>query len=428
MNVHEQTGGTVPDSPEPHVQESNDPVSKRRLFLLGGGIFLGILGLVLLLRPNPDPDRLWQDAQQSLKAGRIEDAELAAKRLAQLRPPTDSDQMLFAQVAIARERTDDALAILAKLPEASPLRPQTELLAGQLELRRDRMRIAEDFFLKAIELDPTLTQAYRELIYIYGFRSQSDEIDKTFRRLSQLGPLSANEAFIWSFIRGVQWTPEEIVETLSRAVEADPEDLRSRIALADALLELTRFEDAATVLAPLDRSDPDARAALGRLALERGDVPALQKLLADAPENHAGIALLRGKLQLQLRDPKSAVKSYRSALDLRPNDREALSGLAQALNQSGRQEEASEVVEQLNQVNELNNLLSQLPSFDGNPNAERYLELGRICESIGFLPQARAWYQNAIRTDPFHKEAQQAIARTGEGQSEARDEDRETEN
>jgi tetratricopeptide (TPR) repeat protein len=380
------------------------------------------MGLILLLRPTPDPDQLWQDAQQSLKAGRIDEAERAARRLARLRPPTDADQMLYAQVAIAREHTDDALAILADFPASSSLRPQALLLAGQLELRRDRMRIAEGFFLRAIERAPTLTQAYRELIFIYGFRSQSEEIERTFTRLARLGPLSANEAFVWSLIRGVQWSPEEIVETLSRAVEADPDDDRSRIALSDALLELTRFEDAETVLSPLDPSDPDARAALGRLALERGDVPTLRTLLADAPEDHPGIALLRGKLALQVRDPESAVDSYRLALELRPNDRDALSGLAQALNQSGRQDEAAEVVERLNQVNRLNNLLNELPSFDGSPNADRYLELGRLCETIGFEPQARTWYQNAIRADPFHKEAQQALARIGGGPPEIRNE------
>ncbi|WP_169981175.1 tetratricopeptide repeat protein [Tautonia rosea] len=421
MSPHLNPRRTVPHPPGRQGNESIHPGWKKRLLLLGGGLLLGLFGLVLLVTPRPDPDQLWQEAQQSLKAGRIPEADLAAKRLSQLRPPTDADLMLLAQVAIAQDRTEDALSILDELPNSSPLRPQAALLAGQLELRRDRMKIAEGKFLQAIELDPRLTQAYRELIYIYGFRKQSEEIDETFRRLSQLGPLTANEAFIWSLIRGVQWSTEEIVETLSRAVEADPKDDRSRIALADALLEMTRFHDAEAVLSPLDPSLPDARAALGRLALERGDVPTLRALLADGPDNHAGIELLRGKLALQFRDPDAAVESYRSALALRPNDREALSGLTQALNQAGMQGEALEIVERLNQVNALNNLLNELPSFDGNPGADRYLELGRICETIGFIPQARTWYQNAIRTDPFHKDAQRALARIGGEPTQVRD-------
>ncbi|MEW4567231.1 tetratricopeptide repeat protein [Tautonia sp. JC769] len=327
--------------------------------------------------------------------------------------------MLNAQVAIAQEETDEALAILDDLPESSALRSQALLLAGQLELRRDRLRIAEEYFLRAIERDPNLTQAYRELIFIYGFRSQSEAIEEIFTQLARLGPLSPKEAFVWSLIRGVQWTPEEIVETLSRAVQADPDDTRSRIALADALLELTRFEEAETVLAPLDLSDPDSRAALGRLALERGDVPTLRTLLAEAPRDHPGIALLRGKLALQTRDLDAAVASYRAALELRPNDRDALSGLAQALNQSGKRDEATAVTGQLTQVNRLNNLLNTLPTYDGSPDADRYVELGQVCEAIGFTPQARAWYQSAIQVDPFHREAQQALARLGDGPPES---------
>src|SRR5690606_1705915 len=127
--------------------------------------------------------------------------------------------------------------------------------------------------------------------------------DEQFRRLAEQGTVTPEEAFLWSLIRGVQWTPEEVVEALAAAVAADPEDRRSRIALADALMDLTRFDEASAVLEPLDPDDPDARRALGRLALERGDVARLAELLADAPEGHQGLALLRGKLALQRRDP-----------------------------------------------------------------------------------------------------------------------------
>lgn len=375
-------------------------------------IVLVIAGL-LLFQGRKDPDEVWKAAQASLQANRIDEAERLADSLSRLRYPTEADWMLQAQVAIARDRVGSALELLDEVPETGRLGPQAKLLAGQLELRRGRLRLAEQSLRKAIELDPSLVQARRELIYIYGFQSQSEEIDQQFRALSEIVPLSADDAFVWSLIRGVQWSPEEIVETLSRAVKEDPEDSRSRIALADALLELTRFDDAEAILEPLDPTDPDVLAALGRLALERGNEETLSDLLDGAPTGHVELDLLRGKLGLRRRAPETAVDAFQSALDMRPNDREALSGLSQAMNQAGRRAEAMPIAKQLNQVNELNSLLNSFSSEQVRPSPDRFVTLATICEKIGFFPQARAWYQIAIANDPFHSESQEGLARLG---------------
>lgn len=380
-----------------------------------GGILLVLIttGFLFLLRGRKDPDEVWRNAQAKLQSNRIEEAEQLSDILSRLRPPIDADWMLRAQVAIAQDKPDSALKFLENIPASSRLGPQARLLAGQIELRRGRLRLAERSLLEAIELDPALVQARRELIYIYGFRSQSEAIDQQFRALSERVPLSAQDAFVWSLIRGVQWSPEEIVETLSRAVREDPEDSRSRIALADSLMELTRFDEAEAILNPLDLSDPDFRAARGRLALERGDVEALSNLLSSAPNGHIELELLKGKLKLQQRSPEEAINAFQSALALRPNDREALSGLSQALNQAGKREEAAPIILQLNQVNELNTLLNAYSIDEGPASPGRFLTLARSCEAIGFFPQARAWYQNVISLDPFHSLAQEGLARLG---------------
>lgn len=381
-------------------------------------ILLAVVGLLvvavaILARPNPDPDRVWRQAQIALKRGEFDEAERASNRLTSLREPTDEDLMLRAQVAIARERIDEALGTLREVPETSPLAAQARMLAGQLELRRDRLRVAEQLYREALRLDPNLDKARRELIYLYGYQSLSDAIEEQFEGLAASGGVSPDDAFVWSLVRGVQWTPEEIVERLSPAVVQDPEDQASRIALADALMELNRFDEAGRLLEPLKPSDPDSRAALGRFALERGDVEALRDLLADAPGDHAGIALLRGKLALQLRRPEEAIDAYRTALELRENDRDALSGLSQALNQAGRRDEANEVVERLTRINDLNNLLSALGKGGSTPGKSLFMEIGRACEAVGFDAQARAWYQAALAEDPFDREAQDALAGLG---------------
>ncbi|QDV37244.1 tetratricopeptide repeat protein [Tautonia plasticadhaerens] len=409
MSASETTGEDAPTIP-PGPGTGGRPWRRLGLAAVGS---LAVVALAILAWPGPDPEQVWREAQAALKRGDFDAAERASDRLASLRAPTATDLMLRAQVAIARERVDEALEILREFPEDDPMAAQAKMLAGQLELRRDRLRAAEERFREALELDPGLSQVRRELIFIYGYQSKSDAIEEQFRGLADSGPVSAKDAFLWSLIRGVQWTPEEIVERLSSAVERDPGDRTSRIALADALMELNRFDEAGRLLEPLDPSDPDSRAALGRLAFERGDVVALRDLLADAPSEHAGLALLRGKLALRLREPEEAIDAYRTVLELRNNDRDALSGLSQALNQAGRREEANEVVERLNRVTALNNLLNNLVKVDADPAPSQYLEIGRTCEAIGFEAQARAWYQAALARDPFNRQAQDALAGLG---------------
>ena len=114
---------------------------RRRASLLGlAALTLAILaGLALAwLRPWADPQEIWAEGEAELKAGRIDRAEAASNRLARLRSPTPLDWMLRAQVDMARERIDLALAALDRVPDDHAMAAQARLMAGQIELRRHR--------------------------------------------------------------------------------------------------------------------------------------------------------------------------------------------------------------------------------------------------------------------------------------------------
>ena len=267
-------------APTPTVPDRQDRTISRivlRVVALGV-VLIGAAWIVVAVRDRPDADAVWRRAQDDLRSGRFDAVEDAIVELGRLRPPTVEDRMLRAQLAIARERGDDAIAILDAIEDDAPLAAQARLLAGQIALRRDRLKVAEEAFLEALRLNPGLSQARLELIYIYGYQTRSEDLSEQFAAMASRGPLSYAQALLWSLIRGVQWTPEEIVELLGKAVRADPTDGVSRIALADALITLNRFDEASATLAPLSIEDPDVRAARGRLALERGDV-------GDAPKS-----------------------------------------------------------------------------------------------------------------------------------------------
>lgn len=367
-----------------------------------------------------DPDRLWNEAETDFQAGRYDRTEASLARLARLREPTGLDWILRAQVAMVRRRDDEAIADLARVPEGHRMAAQARLLAGQLELRRKRVRKAESWLLEATRLDPALVQAHRELVYIYGMQLRRPELSARFRTLAGLTPLSYDNVWHWCLTRNSLWEPREIVDELRRYVEADPEDRESRLALADNLRRLSRWTEAESTLAPITDADPDARAVRARIALDRGDDATAEELLAGGAPGHAELARMRGRLALARRDGPAAVKHFQAALAADPDHRDAVFGLGQALAMAGDPAAAAPYIAAARDHDALGTLMQRASTPEGRKDPELMRALGAACEKIHRTPEARAWYDLAIRTNPLDQQAQKALFRLRTGEARAR--------
>ena len=261
---------------------------------------LAILAGIALawLRPWADPDALWHEAEAALRAGRIDQAEAASNRLGRLRRPTPLDWMLRAQVDIARDRIESAVAALDRVPDDYAIGAQARLMAGQVELRRHRARAAEEYFRKAIAIDPKLERAHSELIYILGYQLRRAELNAEFQALSSITDLTYDQAFHWCLLRNALWEPDTALDELSQFIQADPEDRWSRLAIAENYRRMGRLDDAETVLAPLPASDRDAMAIRVMLALDRHQDDQAEEMLKSSPSDDPQLARLRGRLAL----------------------------------------------------------------------------------------------------------------------------------
>jgi len=369
--------------------------------------------------PSGDPDALWNEAKEAFEARRFAESEALMGRVGKLRSPTPLDWTLRAQLAMAADRTEEALDDLACVPDDHAMAPQARLQAGQLELRRHRFLKAEALFKKALAIDPKRVQARRELIYIYGMQLRRPELNATFRALAEHGPLTYPEAFLWCLARGVTWEAAEIVATLARCLKADPSDRWSRLGIAEGLRELSRFDEAEEALAPLPESDPDARAARVRLALARGDDDAAETLLDGGPADHAGLALLRGQLALVRDDAPGAIRQYRLAHELAPYQREAVFGLGQALQLSGDAAGAAPYLEEARKLDRLASLVGKAAIESNRSDPTLMHDLGAACAALGRVPEARSWYELAITRDHLDAQAHQSLARLREAEEAA---------
>jgi tetratricopeptide (TPR) repeat protein len=359
-------------------------------------------------RSGRNPARIRQETEADLRAGRYEHAAAA---LARLRNLTPRDHVLKAKAAKALRRPDEALAELARVPDDDPAAPRARLLAGQIELQRDRVRRAAALLSAAVALDPTLVPAHRQLIYIDGILLRRLELNEHFQALARLAPLTFDELFTWCLTRNTVWEPHERAGVLRRFVAADPDDGWSRVALAETLRQIGRRDEASEVLAVVPGSDPSARAVRARIALDRGDDRAARAILAEGPADHPELNRLRGQFALAHHDAPAAVRHFRAAYSALPDDRDTVFGLGTALALVGYHAAAAPYLRDSKAHDTLGALLTRAANPANRNDAALLRALGAACEAVHRLPEARAWYNLAVQTDPLDPAAQKALYR-----------------
>ncbi len=400
---------TIPEL-HPALNFRADRFGKRSF--LGGAAAIAIVVVGMLwLRARPDPQRLWDEAQDALRSGDLATARTKLGVIGRSRAPTASDWSLRAQIAIAGDQPDRALTALSHIPERDPLAAQAFLLAGRIERQRNRIPAAEAKFRQALACDPNLIGAHKELIYILDMQLRRREVDAEFKALSRLTPLSHHELLTWALSHFSVWVLDSM-EKLEAFIKADPEDRHSRLSLATAFLHSPGMESRVEhTLEPLPRSDPRAAALRIELRLVAGRVDEATSLLAEATGDDPQLARIRGRIAVMRHDYKDAIRYFQQALDGEPYDRVSFSELGRSLLLSGDKSSAEFYLARAKHLDDLYDLINWVRQPDRENQPSDLTHFGRACEAAGLLEEARGWYLLAIARDPLNTEAQQALRR-----------------
>ena len=409
-------------SRETSIRRYRELSERARLALLGVALVVGIGTAFLAVdmwrgQVRPDPDRIWREAEANIRAGRTAQAEALLTRLSSLRPAKAEDWSLRAQVFVARGRFDEALASLRHVPAQHPLAAEAWFMAGRIERQNHRLRHAEAAFRRAIELEPGLVKAHKELVYLFGVQLRRREVDAEFKALSRLTPLSHHDLFTWSITHFSGWAPD-IADDLESFIKADPLDRFSRLALAKLLVNEPAMESRVErTLEPLPSSDLEALAVRLELKLNHGRIGEAVALLEQAPGDRPELARLRGRIALMRGDVASAIGHFKNALSDEPYDRVSLSELGRALLIKGEKTSAASYLAQARRLDDVYNLVVKIRRPDQENRASDPTHLGRLCEAAGLFSEARGWFLLAIARDPLDSQAQQALWRLREAGS-----------
>ena len=280
-----------------------------------------------------------------------------------------------------------------------------------IERRRQRLRYAEAAYRKAIDLDPAMIPARKELIYILGMQSRRRELDAAFKALGRYTPLTRYDLYIWCLTHFVNWGPDS-AEDLQPFLTADPEDRQTRLAIAALLLASPGRRPASTRSSGRCRpDDPEVLALLIEKELNRGRIDEATRMIAGTNADDPRLARLRARIALRRGDRDAAVRHFRQALSDEPYDRVSNSELGKALLLQGDRAEAQTYLDRAHQLDEVYNLVTRI----GKPNQELQdpdlNRLGRACEAAGLIGEARGWYMLAIGQNAMDPEAQQGLHR-----------------
>ncbi len=217
---------------------------------------------------------------------------------------------------------------------------------GVLLQREDRGEEAEPFFVEAIRLRPSYSEAFNQLGLSHQSRGNPEAALENFREAARLNPGDAaaqNNLGVSLLNRGEQ---DAAAGCFREAVRLKPGFDLAHKNLGLALKELGRSDDAARSLEEAIRLNPDsaeARNVLGNVLQEKGELDAaigmFRKAIAVDPgyaaahSNFGNVLLKKGKIE-------EAVEKFHEALRIDPEYAVAHNNLGNALRIQGKLEEA----------------------------------------------------------------------------------------
>lgn len=358
-----------------------------------------------------------------------------------------------ASEALADRREHAALAHLESASETDPESAEVQFLLARAYRRLGRMDDARAHLRAARSLGTDLDRVRREQWLAMAQAGQLREAEPHLAEMLE-DPGDDGREICEAFVNGyfinfrfgaalrlldawegdfpADWRPHEFrgeylkqqsdlpgaEQAFQQAVDLAPNRAGLRLKLADVLVGLHRYEDAAEQYRHcLDERPDDVEVLSGwgtcLMGMGRDDEArrAFKRVLASNPD-HRAARLAMGRLERDAGRPERAMEWLESAVKDDSHDLEARYVLGTVLQMQGETEEAaghfkfvSEAREALSRVHNLTDRASKRPD-----DAELKYEIGSLLLKYGDASEGAAWLRSVLELDPDHQPTHRVLA------------------
>ena len=389
------------------------------------GAVLLLLATVFLAVREWTLDLRLRQARRACEKGQWTEASRLLTALLARHPDHQQALLLMARVRLAHGEWQPGFEHLRRIPEGSPLFAESRYYEGLGMLDLDRGAGAEKALRECLAHDPDSVPARQLLVDLYLWEDRRSEARMLVWELYDLVPVERRCAVLDQLFRVdfAEYPAGLRMARLERFVAQNLRDIDAEVALAglyDSTEESGRRDRAEPLLREVFTQQPRhvaCRAALVQILL-RDDAAQAKRLLEEWPPDQRDeqyFALLGQQQQEHERDFALAAESFRRVLESHPENWRIRFRLSACLRALGQNEQADSQMKRQKRTADalkgetVEQLLRQSPSSLGT--AEYRHRLGELYETIGRLKEAHCWYQEALRTQPSHRESRQALDR-----------------
>lgn len=389
-----------------------------------GGLLFYIVEPLLFPEPLPPEAEVArtvtiEDAKAALRRGDFVLGGTLAREVL-LRDLDAAEAYLIAgEAALRLGDIDAALTYYRGVPRTSPEQYLISLWSiGNVLLHQGDLRQAERLFREVLEQDPSHRIANERLAFILGVDGRRwESVPHLFEPIRQ-GFIAIEPLLLLGTVDSRNAEHQEII---AQSRKVNPNDWIPLIGTARIMASERNLDGAETLLHDILEHEPDqieAHALMGRIIVERGDGERFARWLEQLPpaaDNHPGIWYVRGTWAQQLGELEGAARCYWESARLNPNHQHANYRLGRLLMSLGRSDEAQPFLERAKLLE--NYLQVAVPLYERReyePEVGQMMKAAEVCEALGRVWEAWAWYHLILEVDPRNTEARKEQQRLEE--------------
>ncbi|MFM7072208.1 MAG: FG-GAP-like repeat-containing protein, partial [Planctomycetota bacterium] len=403
---------------------------RRLIFLIATALTLlsaGWAARSLLHRWETDQD--YESAKTALELGRFREASELGLRLANSTRYRSPGLLIAGEAAARQGQAAEALALYRRVPFSEPASSDAKWLRDLIALRDPEaarfarasllaqgeillnltpsLGEAESVYRRTLAIDSNSVVAHERLAFILGLQGRAREAAEHRVALLRLGQVLP----IQLVLLALGETADENPETVSRFLDASPDDPAALRAAARIALQRERQDDVLRNVTAALRTEPDiavAQAWLGRVLLRRQDnlgfarwLESLPSSTADSPE----VWLVCAEHASAQNDPHGSIRCYAEAVRRDPNYLAAVTGLARSLQSANETDAAQRFRDRAKRLEQLATA-ARTHQISGSRSA--LLQAAEMAAELGLAWESWGWYDALNQHERFEGERKRA--------------------